>query len=64
MPEKNDESTALEALRSHPEMVLRPEDFAVAVRGLRAAGFRGMNVTQPHKLAAFAVCEESARTRK
>ncbi len=36
---------------------IRPEDFASAVRGLRAAGFRGINVTQPHKLAAFAVCD-------
>jgi FkbH-like protein len=25
---KNDEQTAIEALRSHPEMVLRPDDFA------------------------------------
>ena len=25
---KNEESTALEAIRSHPEMVLRPDDFA------------------------------------
>jgi shikimate dehydrogenase len=36
---------------------IRPEHFATAVHGLRAAGFRGMNVTQPHKLAAFAVCD-------
>jgi shikimate dehydrogenase len=36
---------------------IRPESFATAVHGLRAAGFRGMNVTQPHKLAAFAVCD-------
>ena len=36
---------------------IRPENFALAVRGLRAAGFRGMNVTQPHKLAAFEVCD-------
>jgi shikimate dehydrogenase len=36
---------------------IRPEHFAAAVHGLRAAGFRGMNVTQPHKLAAFAVCD-------
>jgi len=35
---------------------IKPEDFATAVHGLRAAGFRGMNVTQPHKLAAFEVC--------
>jgi shikimate dehydrogenase len=36
---------------------IRPEDFPMAVKGLRAAGFRGMNVTQPHKLSAFAVCD-------
>ncbi len=33
-----------------------PENFATAVLGLRAAGFRGANVTIPHKEAAFAVC--------
>jgi shikimate dehydrogenase len=38
-------------------LAIRPEDFATAVHGLRAAGFRGLNVTQPHKLAAFAVCD-------
>jgi shikimate dehydrogenase len=41
-----------------------PVDFAAAVRGLRAAGFAGANVTIPHKEAAFALCdtlEESAR---
>lgn len=37
---------------------VRPEDFATAVHGLRAAGFRGANVTLPHKQAAFAVCDE------
>jgi shikimate dehydrogenase len=36
---------------------IKAEDFATAVHGLRAAGFRGLNVTQPHKLAAFAVCD-------
>jgi shikimate dehydrogenase len=36
---------------------IRAEDFATAVHGLRAAGFRGINVTAPHKLAAFAVCD-------
>jgi shikimate dehydrogenase len=43
---------------------IRPGDFPVAVRGLRAAGFRGLNVTQPHKLVAFEVCDvvdETAR---
>jgi len=42
-----------------------PEDFATAVRGLRASGFRGANVTIPHKEAAFALCDEvSARARR
>ena len=38
--------------------------FGVAVRGLQAAGFRGANVTIPHKEAAFAFCDtvdEAAR---
>lgn len=46
-------------------LAVRPEDFTTAVRGLVAAGFRGANVTIPHKEAAFALCdtvEESART--
>ena len=34
----------------------RAEDFAAAVAGLRAAGFRGANVTIPHKEAALAAC--------
>lgn len=34
-----------------------PERFAEAVRALAACGFRGMNVTIPHKEAAFAVCD-------
>lgn len=37
---------------------IAPADFALAVRGLAAAGFRGMNVTIPHKEAAFTVCDE------
>ncbi|MGE4521013.1 MAG: shikimate dehydrogenase [Acetobacter sp.] len=43
---------------------VRPEAFAVAVRGLQAAGFRGANVTVPHKEAAFRladVLDDSAR---
>ena len=34
-----------------------PENFASAVRGLHAAGFAGGNVTIPHKLAAFEICD-------
>lgn len=41
-----------------------PEDFAVVVRSLRAAGFKGLNVTVPHKEQAFALADrvdEAAR---
>ena len=31
--------------------------FATALRGLAASGFRGVNVTVPHKQAAFALCD-------
>jgi shikimate dehydrogenase len=43
---------------------IAPEHFASTVRGLTRAGFAGANVTIPHKLAAFEVCDivdESAR---
>ena len=36
---------------------IRPGEFAVAMRGLLAAGFAGANVTIPHKLDAFAICD-------
>jgi shikimate dehydrogenase len=36
---------------------IRAGEFAVAMRGLLAAGFAGANVTIPHKLAAFDVCD-------
>jgi shikimate dehydrogenase len=41
-----------------------PANFPTAIKGLMAAGFAGLNVTIPHKLAAFAICDtvdESAR---
>jgi shikimate dehydrogenase len=33
----------------------RPENFSAALLGLRLAGFRGVNITVPHKEAAFAL---------
>ena len=36
---------------------IRDGEFAVAMRGLLAAGFAGANVTIPHKLAAFDICD-------
>lgn len=43
---------------------MAPADFAAVVPALRQAGFAGVNVTLPHKEAAFALCgqlEDSAR---
>lgn len=39
---------------------VEPEELESAIRGLAAAGVRGMNVTMPHKLAAMAVMDEVA----
>jgi shikimate dehydrogenase len=36
-------------------LAARTEDFAAVVDGARRAGFRGMNVTVPHKEAAFSL---------
>ncbi|MDE2161663.1 MAG: shikimate dehydrogenase [Alphaproteobacteria bacterium] len=38
-------------------LAIRKEDFAKAVNGLRLAGFKGVNVTIPHKEAAFALAD-------
>lgn len=35
-----------------------PADFPAAIRGLMSSGFAGVNVTIPHKIAAFAICDE------
>lgn len=37
---------------------IHPDHFAEAIRGLMLAGFAGANVTIPHKVAAFAICDE------
>lgn len=37
---------------------VRPEHFGTAVRALANLGFRGANVTIPHKEAAFSLCDE------
>lgn len=36
---------------------IHPDNYAAAIKGLAAAGFAGANVTIPHKLAAFAICD-------
>jgi shikimate dehydrogenase len=39
-----------------------PQRFMDALRGLSACGFAGLNVTIPHKEAAFAACDELDET--
>jgi shikimate dehydrogenase len=41
-----------------------PEHFRDSVRGLMHAGFAGVNVTIPHKLAAFEVCDTVDETAR
>src|SRR3984885_11358721 len=36
---------------------IAPDAFPAAIRGLMLAGFAGVNVTIPHKVAAFALCD-------
>ncbi len=43
---------------------LPPELFAEAVRALPAAGFRGVNVTIPHKAAALALADTATATAR
>ena len=45
-------------------LAVRREDFARAIQGLKLCGFHGVNVTVPHKEAAFALahrCDEEAQ---
>ncbi|MDR3539129.1 MAG: shikimate dehydrogenase [Acetobacteraceae bacterium] len=43
-------------------LAIRPDHFATAVRGLAQAGFAGANVTIPHKLSAFTLCDSVDET--
>lgn len=39
-------------------LAVAPDGFETALRGLKALGFKGVNVTIPHKLTALAGCDE------
>jgi shikimate dehydrogenase len=41
-------------------LAIAPEHFESGLRGLADAGFRGLNLTIPHKQAALALCDEVA----
>ena len=45
---------------SYQQLPLPPELFAETVRALPAAGFRGVNVTIPHKEAALALADTAS----
>ena len=40
-------------------LAARIEDFAAVIDGARRAGFKGVNVTVPHKEAAFALAHKT-----
>lgn len=48
----------------YQRLPLPPELFAETVRALARAGFRGVNVTIPHKEAALALADEATETAR
>jgi shikimate dehydrogenase len=54
----NAASAALGLDRVYVALHVAPADLAAAVRGLRALGVEGVNVTVPHKAAAVALCDD------
>ena len=54
----NAASQALGLDRVYVALRVAPADLAAAVRGLRALGLDGVNITLPHKAAAVALCDE------
>lgn len=54
----NAASQALGLDRIYVALRVVPSDLAAALRGLRALGVDGVNVTLPHKAAAVALCDE------
>jgi shikimate dehydrogenase len=54
----NAAAAALGLDRVYVALRVVPADLEAAIRGLRALGFDGANVTLPHKAAAAALCDE------
>jgi shikimate dehydrogenase len=54
----NAASEALGLDRVYVALRVAPADLAAALRGLRALGVDGVNITLPHKAAAVALCDE------
>ena len=49
---------AYEVAGHYVPLLIRSDGFETAIRGLIAAGFRGVNVTIPHKGAALEIADE------
>ncbi len=49
---------------SYLRLATRPEDFAAAFRALPKAGFRGVNVTIPHKVRALELADEASEAAR
>lgn len=47
---------------AYTPLPVRPHEFSVALNGLARSGFVGLNITVPHKEAAFALADECDRT--
>src|SRR6186713_73978 len=45
-------------------LAAKTEDFSAIIDGARRAGFRGVNVTVPHKEAAFAIAHDADQQAK
>ena len=45
---------------TYTRLAVQPEEFANAFRTLRKSGFRGVNVTIPHKLTALQLADEAS----
>jgi len=65
-PQMQNAALAAAGLRDwrYLRLPLPPELFEETVRALPAAGFRGVNVTIPHKLAALALSDEASEAAR
>lgn len=55
---------ALGVLGRYVPLLIRAEDFSSVVPALAKAGFRGLNVTIPHKLSALALADEATEAAR
>src|SRR3954447_3454506 len=49
---------------SYVKLPVRPDQLTAAIRGAQALGFRGLNVTIPHKEAVLGLCEPDPLARE